>query len=41
MLIKTVIWKMKEAYKKWPPEENWDEFWQEVKVILQQFRKEN
>ena len=40
MKAKTAQWKMKEAYKQWNPEENWDEFWQEVLVILRQFEKE-
>ena len=29
---------MKKAYKDWPPEENWDEFWQEVNDILKQMQ---
>lgn len=39
MKAKTALWKIKEAYKKWNPEENWDEFWQEVLEILRDFKK--
>ena len=40
MKAKTAQWKIKEAYNKWNPEEDWDEFWQEVLEILRQFEKE-
>ena len=40
MKVKTALWKMKEAYKKWNPKENWDEFWQETLVILREFEKD-
>lgn len=40
MKIKTAIFKMKEAYKEWPPNTDWDEYWQEVRSILRQFYNE-
>jgi len=39
MKISTVIWKLKMAYNSWPPESHWDEFWQEVKAILIEFKQ--
>ena len=40
MKAKTARWKMQEVYKKWNPNEDWDEFWQEVLIILREFEKE-
>jgi len=39
MKAKTALWKIKEAYKKWNPNTDWDEFWQEVLSILREFEK--